>query len=254
MAAGDLPRAVTAARRAWDDPLSGLYMRASKSVVPLALSGRFDEALAYASAMWDGWLRAGRPTARWMAPAVHGAALVHGLRGGDEGARLHREWRDRSRAMAEPWDPRGIAAGFAAFAEARIALHPGAADPALTVDLTATPPWGEATHQFYDAYSWAVAAETAVAAGLPDAHEHLAAASAAGAENAWAAACLARAAGRLHGDRDALRESLAGWERIDAAFERACTLALLPDRAAEGHAELAALGCRPPADLERTAR
>jgi hypothetical protein len=60
-------------------------------------------------------------------------------------------------------------------------------------------------------------------------------------------ACLARAAGRLHGDRAALEESLAGWERIQARFERACTLMLLEDRAQEGQAELRALGCPPPA-------
>jgi hypothetical protein len=84
-------------------------------------------------------------------------------------------------------------------------------------------------------------------ARLPDAAARLAAAAPAGEENYWAAACLARAAGRLHGDRGALEESLAGWERIDARFERACTLTLLDDRAGEGHAELRALGCRPPA-------
>ncbi|MEV6593948.1 ATP-binding protein [Streptomyces acidicola] len=252
VAAGDLPRALTAARRAWDDPLSGLYMRASKSVAPLALSGRFDEALHYAATMWDGWRRAGRPTARWMAPAVHAAALVHGLRGDVEGARLHREWHDRARRMAEPSDPRSIAASFAAFAEVRVALHTGAVDDALAaaVDITAAP-WSQGTHQFYDAYSWAVAAEAAVCAGLPDAVERLAAAAPAGAENAWAAACLARAAGRLHGDRDALLESVAGWERIDAAFELACTLVLLPDRAAEGLAQLASSRCRPPTGLGR---
>ncbi|SDM31481.1 Predicted ATPase [Streptomyces sp. cf386] len=256
VAAGDLPRAVTAASRAWDDPLSGLYMRASKSVVPLALSGRFDEALEYADAMWDGWQRAGSPTARWMAPAVHAAALVHGLRGGGEGGRRHREWRERARDMAEPWDPRSIAASFAAFAEVRVALHTGAVEDALAsaVDLAAVAPWSQGTHQFYDAYSWAVAAEAAAVAGLPDARERLAAAAPAGTENAWAAACLARAAGRLHDDRDALRESLAGWERIDAAFERACTLVLLPERAEEGLAQLASLGCEAPAGLGRIAR
>ena len=42
-------------------------------------------------------------------------------------------------------------------------------------------------------------------------------------------------------------ESLAGWERIGARFEYACTLLLLDDRAADGRARLAALGCEPPA-------
>jgi len=41
---------------------------------------------------------------------------------------------------------------------------------------------------------------------------------------------------------------VAGWERIDARFERACMLLLMPGRADEGRAELTTLGCprRPP--------
>ena len=246
VAAGDLPGAIAAARRAWQDPLSGLYMRASKHVVPLVLAGRFEEALTFAGAMWDGWQRAGRPAARWMAPAVHAAALAHGLRGQASG---WREWRGRAQRMAAPHDPGGISASFAAFADARAALHDGALDDAVAagVDLSATPAWPRAAHQFFDAYAWAIAAEVAAAAGLPDARDRLAAAAPAGAQSSWAAACLARASGVLHDDRDALRESLAGWERIDARFERACTLLLLPGGAAEGLAELTSLGCAPPA-------
>ena len=75
----------------------------------------------------------------------------------------------------------------------------------------------------------------------------LAAAAPAGEENYWSAACLARAAGRLDGDQGALARSLAGWEGIDARFERACTLLLMDGRADEGRAELATLGCQPPA-------
>ncbi|MCU4749720.1 MULTISPECIES: ATP-binding protein [unclassified Streptomyces] len=246
VAAGDLPRAVTAARRAWEDPLSGLYMRASKSVVPLVLSGRFEEALEYAALMWEGWERAGRPAARWMAPAAHAAALAEGLR--DSGGREYRRWREQARALAAPWDPHGIAASFAAFADIRVGLHTGRAgdSPTPAVDLAEMLPWSRTPHQFYDAYAWAVAAEAAVVAGLPDARRRLAAAAPAGAENAWAAACLARAAGRLDGDPDALHASLAGWERIGATFERACTLTLLPDREAEGITQLTSVGCRPP--------
>lgn len=80
VAAGDLAAAVTAARQAWADPFGGLYMRASKQVIPLAMAGRFDEALEFAVTMWSAWEHAGRPAARWMAPAVHAAALIHGLR------------------------------------------------------------------------------------------------------------------------------------------------------------------------------
>jgi predicted ATPase len=245
VAAGDLARAVAAAHRAWDDPFSGLYMRASKQVVPLALCGRFDEALSFAATMWDGWQRVGRPAARWMAPAVHAAALVHGLRGQADG---HREWLNRARWIAAPRGQDHISDSFAAFADPRLALHAGAIDDALatSVDLSGMPPWPEAAHQLFDAYSWAIAAEVAVVAGLPDAGDRLAAAAPAGAESAWAAACLARATGRLHDDQDALTESLAGWDRIGARFERASTLLLLPDRAAEGLAELTSLGCELP--------
>jgi hypothetical protein len=91
-----------------------------------------------------------------------------------------------------------------------------------------------------------MAAEVAVVARLPDAASRLAAAAPAGEENYWAAACLARATGRLTGDPGALRQSLAGWERIDARFERACTLLLLDGQADEGRAELRSLGCHPP--------
>ena len=245
MAAGDLAAAAAAAQLASDDPFSGLYMRASKHVVPLTLAGRFDEALDFAGTMWDGWTRAGRPAARWMAPAVHAAAMIHGLRGrsGD-----HDEWRDRADRMAVRRGEGHISDSFAAFADARLGLHVGAIDDALAaaVDLPAMPPWYEAVHQYFDGCSWAIAAEVAVVAGLPDAAHRLAVAAPAGAESAWAAACLRRAEGRMRDDPAALRESVERWGRIGARFERACTMLLLPDQAAGGLAELRALGCAPP--------
>jgi hypothetical protein len=65
-------------------------------------------------------------------------------------------------------------------------------------------------------------------------------------ENLWAAACLARATGRLHDNRAALEKSLDGWQRIGSRFEYACTLLLITGGAAQGQAELNALGCPPP--------
>jgi hypothetical protein len=94
----------------------------------------------------------------------------------------------------------------------------------------------------YHAYAVAAHAELAVVAGRPDAAERLAAAEPVAAGHAWAAACLARAAGRLRGDEDVLVAAVAGFERIGARFDRAATLLLLPGRAAEGREELAALG------------
>lgn len=139
----------------------------------------------------------------------------------------------------------------AAFTDSRAALHHGRYDQAaaaLAGHGIGERPWYDTTpHWDYDAYAWALAAEAAVTTGLPDATQRLAAAAPAAQENLWAAACLARANGRLHDDRAALQESLADWQRIGSRFEHACTLLLMPDRTAQGHAELDALGCPPPA-------
>jgi hypothetical protein len=43
-----------------------------------------------------------------------------------------------------------------------------------------------------------------------------------------------------------LEQSVRRWEEIDARFERACTLLLLPGRAEEGRAELDNLGATNP--------
>jgi hypothetical protein len=40
---------------------------------------------------------------------------------------------------------------------------------------------------------------------------------------------------------------VAGWEHLEARFERAITLLLMPGREPEGLAELAELDCPPPA-------
>jgi predicted ATPase/DNA-binding XRE family transcriptional regulator len=249
--AGDLPDALATARLAAGDDIAGgqPHMTASKPVLPLVLQGRFDEALRQAAVMWAAWQQAGRPAARWMAPAVYGMVLAHGLLGDEDG---RRDWLARvgevTGAGSSPAPGNNLAA-VAAFTQARIALHEGRIDAAAAAiaDLPReAQPWYETPHWYsLRPYAWAIAAEVAVVGALPDAARRLAAAAPAGDENYWAAACLARAAGRLHGDRGALERSIAGWERIDARFERGCTLLLLPDRAAEGLAQLSAAGGRP---------
>lgn len=197
--------------------------------------------------MWQAWLRAGAPPAHWTAPAAHAAVLVCDLRGDSDGAH---EWRDRAAKLAAGHTRRSLPL-FAAFTHSRAALHHGRHDHAAAARTglgIGERPWYDSTpHWDYDAYAWALAAEAAVITGLPDATQRLAAAAPAAQENLWAAACLARAHGRLHDDRAALEVSLAGWQRIGSRFEHACTLLLIPDRAAHGHAELGALGCPPPA-------
>ncbi|MFB4316817.1 LuxR C-terminal-related transcriptional regulator [Actinomadura sp. 21ATH] len=234
-AAGDLPAALAAGRRALaDDLLGGQYFLSTNTVVlPLALSGAFDEVLRHAAAALESWRRAGGPGGGMMRPVAVGPALVHGLRG--ERAE-YLAWRERASGAAggQVFDH----AALTGFVDARVAVHTGRLDAAA--DLVAAL-FDDRT--LYRGYAHAAGAELAAVAGLPGAAERVAAAESAAAENAWAAACLARTRGRLNGDRDELASAAEQWERIGARFERATTLALLPGRAAEGRAELAALGC-----------
>ena len=248
--AGELPAALASARRGQGDSIVvGRHTTLGMAIVPLVLQGKFDEALSEAAVMWDSWQREGRPASSWLAPAGYAAVLAHGLRGDEEGCLI---WRARVSEITSRGDPaanRGLA-GFAAFADARIALHRGNVEQAAgaTAGLgIGSRPWFGARHLQYDSFALAIAAEAAVIQGVPDAADRLARAAPAAGENRWAAACLARAAGRRRGNIDSLEESVAGWEHLDARFERAVTLLLMPGREAEGRAELDALGCPPPA-------
>ncbi|MGW0809116.1 ATP-binding protein [Nonomuraea sp. NPDC002799] len=235
LSVGDLPTALDVARRAMDDDLvGGSYIATAQLITPLVLTGRFDEALALDTAVWDGWQRVGRPFGAQLSAPVGALSLAHGLRGDDDASRL---WR--SRALNPP--DRQRYGYFTAFADARLALHHGRFEGAAKLVETAL--IGRSTSATAP-YREAVAAELAVAAGLPGAAGLLAATSSG--ENDWATACLARARGRLYGEEDDVRTAVAIWERIDARFERACTLLLLPGRVDEGTRELAELGCVPP--------
>jgi len=222
-AAGDLPAALAVAEAIRRDDLLGAhpYRATSKLVPALVLTGRFDEALEHARSMWDGWERLGGPTAAWMSPGASSVALAHGLRGDRGGYALWRERAIRATGVANPKLAR-YNASFTAFVEARVAVETGDGDPAAIVRRCfADFPMG-----WHETYARAAGAELAVVAGLPDAAARLAAAMPDGDENDWAAACLARATGRLRGDEAALAAAVDGWERIDARFERARTLAL----------------------------
>jgi hypothetical protein len=247
LAAGELPTALREMRKVQDAEAMVFvgFNAVSKLVGALTLTGALQEAVECAEEMWTGWLAAGSPTARWMSPAVLAAALAHGLRGDDAAAD---EWVRRAQRTIGEDDIRTHrnSGGMATFVAARRAMHAGrhADAAAATQDYGAnTWPWYvENSHWFYDAYVWALDAELAVLTHAPNAEARLAAAAPVADENRWAAACLERTRGRLTGDAASLERSLAGWEAIDARFERACTLLLLPERAAEGRAELAAIG------------
>ncbi len=234
LAAGELHLAMANARMSYYDSSSeGLpHFAANHLVIPLALQGEFDEAVRQAQVMREGWERAGRPAAGWMAPSFFATALVHGLRGDND-------------AYAEFWDlamtirMQRAVNSFSLFVEPRVALHLGALDRAVAV--AAVDEQDMCGH--FGPYARAISVEIAVITGAADAEERLAAAHFLSRENDFVAAILLRAAGRHHGDEALLKESVAAWGSIGARFERACTLLLLPTYAEEGAAELAALGC-----------
>jgi predicted ATPase/DNA-binding CsgD family transcriptional regulator len=247
--AGNIPAARTAVERALaNDPVGDHpYLSAPKLVRVHALSGRFDEATDAAQTLWDNWVRDGEPPMAWMSSALAAAALVHGLR--DDGR--HALWRSRALTVAGCDTPAGSPDLMAimAFVEARIAMYSGDVAHAGTLVKQCFARFPE---RWWEGYARAAGAELAVVAGRPDAAERLAAIEPLAAEHQWAAACLARARGRLTGETGAISEALATWERLDARFERACTLLLVPGREPEGRAELDALGCRPPPGRDAT--
>jgi hypothetical protein len=251
LAAGELPSALREMRKIQSGGNLALvsWNGASKLLVSLVLTGALEEAAECADEMWTYWLAAGSPTARWMSPAVASAALGAALRGDDHAAD---EWLRRAQQLVGDDDMFGHRhlAGMPSFVAARRAMHAGhyAAAAELTQAFGANVGdwYVEDGRWFYDAYVWALDAELAVLTEAPDVQARLDAARDAAEENRWAAACLARAHARRTDDRALFEDSIAKWEQIDARFERACTLLLLPDRVHEGRAELAAIGATEP--------
>jgi hypothetical protein len=240
LAVGDLAAALAVGQRVdigAEHPYLGLQV-----VQALVLSGRFPEAVARASTMWRNWQRDGSPAREWLSPHAAAAALAHGMLGEPEHART---WRARACELARVDDPADspVLAAPAAFVDARVAVHTGGSTGAADLVDRAYASFGRPWHE---GYARVAGAELAVVAGLPDAADRLAAAERYGPENAWAAACLSRAHGRHDGDPAAIAAAAAGFERIGARAERACTLLLVPGRADEGRAELRALGCALP--------
>lgn len=236
IASGDLPLALESAKRSIGDPTSEgqPHFAATHQVLPLALQGRFDEALSQAYIMREGYERAGSPRAGWMSPAYFAASMVYGLRGDEES---FGEWLETARDIATDRQ----ACSFGACPESRVALHKGDLDKALSlVDRDSMKHW------LHGGFSRAIGAETAVFAGEPDAEQRIDELAELAEENIFIDAQLLRARGVLTEDPEMLTASVERWESIGARFERACTLCLVPERRDEGLSELSALRCPPP--------
>ncbi|GAB1515642.1 ATP-binding protein [Actinophytocola sp. KF-1] len=218
IAVGDLPGALAIAARATEeDPVNRDYPFVSllKYLAPLTLSGRFDEAVDLGERAFAEWRAAGAPRLAWLAPSVQLLELATGLRGD------HGLWRARTLEFAGNTDPRSRRlAATTAFVEARLAVHTGQLSGA---DRLVRNAFAEFAQPWYRAYAHAAGAELAVLARLPGAEDLLARAEHTAEENDWAAACVARARGRLTGDAAAFRRSAEIWTRIGARFELACT-------------------------------
>ncbi len=238
LAAGDLRGALAVARQAEADGVLAAvpYLGASRLVLPLVLLGEFDEALVQAELMRESWQSAGRPRVGWLAGAMFTTAMVHGVRRDRPG--FDEWWRLAAGLRTEP-----TIIHIGAFVGLRVALHGGSFDDV---------PFSEGpTAQVGDGFGpYAVAAdvEAAVVRGGSEAADQVESARAVVAENVFAEALVQRASGRLSGDPRELAAAASSFETIGARFEWACTLCLLPDRRAEGEADLAELGCPPPAD------
>ena len=231
-------------------------MVASKPIVPLVLLGRFDEAIERGVRIRETWEAAGRPAGRWLAPSMYSLVLPHALRGDDSAAD---EWRTFAGVEVAGEQTRNVhfqVGGMVTFVETRLALHfgrqpfaaPGFADPPTEEDA-----WWQVRHWYFDAYPWALAAELAAATG------RTAAAAASPRPDPplgepVRSRVVSRARARLSGDPDDLATALGAFEQLDARYERACTLALMPSRRDEAQAELDELGVAMPADWSRQAR
>ncbi|AXB44735.1 ATP-binding protein [Amycolatopsis albispora] len=216
LATGAIADAVRIGERAETDPtLSRHTCWGSGSVLtPLALAGRFPEALARAEKLWDGALSFRQQNNSTLGVPLLGAALAAGLTGDAEAMAT---WRRRAASAA------GVPALSAspnlapldAFVRARVALHNGSDD--------LSPLLAEAGGEFapgrFDGYAAGVAAEIAVVLGRPDADAYLRRAEQHATHNRWAAAALTRARGLRNGDNGLLEDAANAFTDIGAAFD-----------------------------------
>jgi len=255
--AGAISFALETAERFGDEDLvaaSHLVMQ-SKSVVPLVLMGQFDEGIARGERARAAWEAAGRPAGRWLAPAMYSLVLCHALRGNDEAADELRQFAGIELAGQQTRTVHIRVGGMITFVEARLALHFGHWNAGATL-FDEVPigddAWWNVRHWYFDAYSWAAAAELAAAAAQPDAAARLRTAEPAAQENPFAAGLLARAKARLTHDPEHLDTALRAFEELGARYERAATLALMPSRLDEARSEFDELGVPMPQPPQAT--
>jgi predicted ATPase/DNA-binding CsgD family transcriptional regulator len=219
MFTGDLRAALAAARRLPPGGLYGTdsYVANGMQVAPLVLSGNLEEALRRADRIVATWERAGRSPGGLLPAVFAMASLACRLSGDTAGAAW---WRAR---LVEVAGTDRLAP--LAFVDALGAIHDKDVENAADIVERA---FDDYVFGWTIPYARAAGAELAVLANLPDATNRLAAAVPGASYNQWAAACLARASGRLHADLDSYKTAVAGWRQVGARLEAAATLLLIP--------------------------
>ena len=245
---GDLPGARRWARELADHPLlAEVGHRATAGLlVADALAGDAAKVLAVGERFLEAWQRAGRPARSILGPAAAGVAMIHGLRGDQEGRHA---WGAVLRQLGgSPWETYGYGAVF----DALVSLHDGRAQEALE-RVTPGPDevWRWVTWTWLHWYV-ALRAEAAVLAANADARDRLAEARAAVAGNPIADALVDRAEAMLDDDQERLLATTAAFDAAGCRYQSARTLVLAGgNHAIQGAAAIADLGLAPMAPVRR---
>lgn len=221
MFTGDLNAALDLARQAHEQDPVGQRSYIAKPRTRPPRTQRPIRGSLQADLLWQEWRAAGSPIVSWISRVVSAAALAHGLLGDGH----YERWRDRARTIAGP-EPTPTP-GTANRSKRSSPGSPSTPTKSVKPPRRSPPPSRPSTPRD-ETFARAPGAELAVVSHTPDAAERLSAAMPAAAENDWAAACLLRASGRLNRDLDTLAAAAEAWHCIDARFEQAATLALIP--------------------------
>ena len=246
LAAGDLEAARRYARRRSELPFfrESDHLAVEWLLTVAAIAGDFDEAVALAHRFRRGWLDAGRPPLGGIGFAPAAAAMVHGIRGDDEG-RL--EWLDIAAEMTRVAEPlRGRQTIYRPAFDAMVSLHRGQIGEALA-RVAAEPesfkPWHDAAWRPWYVAAWA---EAGVLAALPDRRSRLDRAKFLVRGNPIALAIVGRAESIDVGDTDGLLSAAEALGAAGCRYQRARTLVFAGGEArAEGESILAAIQAMP---------
>jgi predicted ATPase/DNA-binding CsgD family transcriptional regulator len=239
------------AARAYADRLASLpfvteldHIASARRIKVDAMAGDLDAVVAAAERFRRGWEQAGRPVASNLAGAALAVAMVHGLRGDEEG---RAEWQDRTIAIGMTAERlESPLSGYGPTFDAIVQLHVGDLDAAvsrLAVDPDRLRTWFSGEWRPWYAALWA---EVAVLAGRPDAAERIERARLSVAANPVAAAMVDRTAAFAAGDTDGLVAAAAALEPTGCPYQWARTLVMTGgEHRVAGEAMLAEMGAVP---------